>query len=181
MLCRCALKHSHLCGIAHSRARAADPVPWARRDARARSGELVCVDTDDVSPRRAVQARHCALHARLQSHRCLHSACLRQHVAVSPRRYFKSDKPTHSLLTGYMLVNYMVRQGLSVAEALRLFASHRPPGIYKADYIDALFKYNHELPCEAPPHIGLAHWPPHLSVPTCQQANQFQPSQACGL
>ena len=59
-------------------------------------------------------------------------------------------------------MNYMVRQGLSVAEALHLFAQHRPPGIYKADYVDALFKYNHELPCEAPAHIGLAHCPPHL-------------------
>ncbi|KAK9842283.1 hypothetical protein WJX81_004542 [Elliptochloris bilobata] len=48
--------------------------------------------------------------------------------------------------TGYMLVNYMVRHGLSVTEALQLFAKHRPPGIYKADYMDTLFKYNHELP-----------------------------------
>ncbi len=50
-----------------------------------------------------------------------------------------------------MLVNYMVRQGvgLSVAAALQVFAKHRPPGIYKPDYVDALFKYNHELPCGA--------------------------------
>lgn len=151
-------------------------MPWARRDARARSGELVCLDTDDVPPRGAMQARHCALHARLQPHRCLHSTCLWQHVADSPRRYSKVDKPTYGLLTGYMLVNYMVRQGISVAEALHLFAKHRPPGIYKADYIDALFKYNHEPPCEALAHIGLAHCPPHLFVRTCQQANQFKPS-----
>ena len=53
-------------------------------------------------------------------------------------------------------MNYMVRHGLSVAEALHVFAKHRPPGIYKADYIDALFKYNHELPCEAPAYKSRA-------------------------
>lgn len=125
-------------------------MPRARGDARARSSELVCVDTDDVSALGAVQARRCALHAWLQPHWCLHIPCLWQHAADSQRRYFKEDKPTYDLLTGYMLVNYMVRQGMSVAQALHLFARHRPPGIYKADYIDALFKYNHELPCEGP-------------------------------
>ena len=53
-------------------------------------------------------------------------------------------------------MNYMVRHGLSVAEALHVFAKHRPPGIYKTDYIDALFTYNHELPCGAFAHGSCA-------------------------
>lgn len=47
--------------------------------------------------------------------------------------------------TGFMLVSWMVRYGgLSVADALARFAQVRPPGIYKDDYIDELFRYNHE-------------------------------------
>ena len=49
--------------------------------------------------------------------------------------------------TGYMIVNYLVRQGWSVERALRIFAEHRPPGIYKEDYIRELYKYNHEPLC----------------------------------
>ena len=77
----------------------------------------------------------------------------------------------YGLLTGYMLVNYMVRQGLSVAEALHLFAQHRPPGIYKADYIDALFKYNHELPWRGPRAHRSRVLPTTFVLYTCQQAN----------
>jgi mRNA-capping enzyme len=44
-----------------------------------------------------------------------------------------------------MVVSYLVRlQGMSVEKALRVFADHRPPGIYKEDYIRDLYKYNHE-------------------------------------
>ena len=47
--------------------------------------------------------------------------------------------------TGFMLCSWMVRYGgISVAEALERFARARPPGIYKDDYIDELFRYNHE-------------------------------------
>ncbi|KAK9804496.1 hypothetical protein WJX73_010638 [Symbiochloris irregularis] len=45
--------------------------------------------------------------------------------------------------TGYMISNYMVRMGYPLANAVRTFATHRSPGIYKDDYIQALFKYNH--------------------------------------
>ncbi|KAH9302911.1 hypothetical protein KI387_014494 [Taxus chinensis] len=50
--------------------------------------------------------------------------------------------------TGYMIVNYLVRtQGMSVKEAVERFAAARPPGIYKPDYIDALFRcYNERKP-----------------------------------
>ena len=47
--------------------------------------------------------------------------------------------------TGFMLCSWMVRYGgISVAEALSKFAQARPPGIYKDDYIEELFRYNHE-------------------------------------
>ena len=39
---------------------------------------------------------------------------------------------------GYMVVSFMVRQGMSVQRALRVFAEHRPPGIYKEDYVREL-------------------------------------------
>ncbi|XP_057831153.2 uncharacterized protein LOC131041919 [Cryptomeria japonica] len=50
--------------------------------------------------------------------------------------------------TGYMIVNYLVRiQGITVKEAVDRFAGTRPPGIYKPDYIDALFRcYNERKP-----------------------------------
>lgn len=43
-----------------------------------------------------------------------------------------------------MVVSYLVRQGMSVERALRVFAAHRPPGIYKEDYVRALYTYYHE-------------------------------------
>ena len=47
--------------------------------------------------------------------------------------------------TGFMLCSWMVRYGgISVAEAVAKFAQARPPGIYKDDYIEELFRYNHE-------------------------------------
>ena len=46
-----------------------------------------------------------------------------------------------------MIVNFLVRQGWSVEKALRIFAEHRPPGIYKEDYIRELYRYNHEPLC----------------------------------
>ncbi|KAL4187197.1 hypothetical protein AMTRI_Chr09g37890 [Amborella trichopoda] len=47
--------------------------------------------------------------------------------------------------TGFMIVNYLVRShGYSVTDALDVFADARPPGIYKPDYIDALFSFYHE-------------------------------------
>ena len=48
--------------------------------------------------------------------------------------------------TGFMLATWMIRKGgLGVAAAVRAVAAHRPPGIYKADYVAELFRYYHEL------------------------------------
>lgn len=47
--------------------------------------------------------------------------------------------------TGYMIVHFLMRtQPKSVTEALQSFANARPPGIYKHDYIDALYSFYHE-------------------------------------
>ncbi|GFY82312.1 mRNA capping enzyme family protein [Actinidia rufa] len=47
--------------------------------------------------------------------------------------------------TGFMIVHYLMRTlSMSVTQAIKLFADARPPGIYKPDYIDALYKFYHE-------------------------------------
>ncbi|KAJ4958730.1 hypothetical protein NE237_025841 [Protea cynaroides] len=47
--------------------------------------------------------------------------------------------------TGYMIIHFLMRsQFISVTEAIERFASARPPGIYKQDYIDALYTFYHE-------------------------------------
>ncbi|KAK9828737.1 hypothetical protein WJX72_001811 [[Myrmecia] bisecta] len=46
--------------------------------------------------------------------------------------------------TGFMIANYMLRNNMSMSDAVHTFAQHRPPGIYKCDYLDRLFKYAHE-------------------------------------
>ncbi|KAL7092623.1 hypothetical protein ACP275_12G174900 [Erythranthe tilingii] len=47
--------------------------------------------------------------------------------------------------TGYMIVHYLMRTlPISVSQAIKTFADARPPGIYKPDYIDALYKFYHE-------------------------------------
>lgn len=48
--------------------------------------------------------------------------------------------------TGYMIVHYLMRtqQASSVTEAIERFGVARPPGIYKQDYIDALYAFYHE-------------------------------------
>lgn len=44
--------------------------------------------------------------------------------------------------TGFLIVAYMVeRMDCSVEAAVREFAFDRPPGIYKQDYINELFRY----------------------------------------
>ncbi|KAG8051245.1 hypothetical protein GUJ93_ZPchr0009g649 [Zizania palustris] len=49
--------------------------------------------------------------------------------------------------TGFMIVHYLMRTQLSnVTEALNIFAQRRPPGIYKNDYIQALYSFYHEIP-----------------------------------
>ncbi|XP_040870005.1 mRNA-capping enzyme isoform X1 [Glycine max] len=47
--------------------------------------------------------------------------------------------------TGYMIVHFLVRtESLSVTEAINKFACARHPGIYKQDYIDALYMFYNE-------------------------------------
>ncbi|XP_075638066.1 uncharacterized protein LOC142610201 [Castanea sativa] len=47
--------------------------------------------------------------------------------------------------TGYMIVHYIMRSlQASVTQAIKMFADTRPPGIYKPDYIDALYTFYHE-------------------------------------
>ncbi|CAA3027955.1 mRNA-capping enzyme-like isoform X1 [Olea europaea subsp. europaea] len=47
--------------------------------------------------------------------------------------------------TGYMIVHFLMRTlPISVTQAIKMFADARPPGIYKPDYIDALYSFYHE-------------------------------------
>ncbi|KAL5810221.1 hypothetical protein ACOSQ4_026789 [Xanthoceras sorbifolium] len=47
--------------------------------------------------------------------------------------------------TGFMIVHYLMRSlSMSVTQAIKIFAEARPPGIYKPDYIDALYVFYHE-------------------------------------
>ncbi|CAN6441246.1 unnamed protein product [Victoria cruziana] len=47
--------------------------------------------------------------------------------------------------TGYMIINFLVRcNGYSVTEAIEAFSGARPPGIYKPEYIDAIYTFYHE-------------------------------------
>ncbi|KAH7572759.1 hypothetical protein JRO89_XS03G0008300 [Xanthoceras sorbifolium] len=47
--------------------------------------------------------------------------------------------------TGYMIVHYLMRSiSMSVTQAIKIFADARPPGIYKPEYIDALYAFYHE-------------------------------------
>ncbi|CAL1399366.1 unnamed protein product [Linum trigynum] len=47
--------------------------------------------------------------------------------------------------TGYMIVHFLMRtQSMSVTQAITSFAKARPPGIYKPEYIDALYAFYHE-------------------------------------
>lgn len=53
--------------------------------------------------------------------------------------------------TGFMVVHYLMRSRplMSVTQALKTFNDARPPGIYKADYIDALYSFYHETKPES--------------------------------
>ncbi|KAI4318965.1 hypothetical protein MLD38_032617 [Melastoma candidum] len=47
--------------------------------------------------------------------------------------------------TGYMIIHYLMRSApISVTHAIKIFADARPPGIYKPEYIDALYTFYHE-------------------------------------
>ena len=45
---------------------------------------------------------------------------------------------------GYMIVSALIRNGMVLSAALNCFSQHRPVGIYKDEYIRALYKYYHE-------------------------------------
>ncbi|KAK8597889.1 hypothetical protein V6N13_095284 [Hibiscus sabdariffa] len=49
--------------------------------------------------------------------------------------------------TGFMIVHYLMRSQplMSVSRAMEIFAQARPPGIYKQDYIDALYAFYNEM------------------------------------
>ncbi|CAH8359811.1 unnamed protein product [Eruca vesicaria subsp. sativa] len=53
--------------------------------------------------------------------------------------------------TGFMIVHYLMRSRpmMSVTQALKTFYDARPPGIYKADYIDALYSFYNEVKPES--------------------------------
>ena len=42
-----------------------------------------------------------------------------------------------------MIASYLSRLKKPLPAAVRLFATHRVPGIYKDDYLNTLFTYNH--------------------------------------
>lgn len=80
---------------------------------------------------------------------------------------FVNDRPldligvhcTHGFnRTGFLIVSYMVeRMDCSVEAALRAFASARPPGIYKEDYIKELYRRYDDIE-DAPAAPELPDW-----------------------
>lgn len=67
--------------------------------------------------------------------------------------------------TGFMIVNYLVRiHSMTVKEALQRFAAARPPGIYKQEYIDALFRFYHERKPETMLCPSTPEWKRSVSV-----------------
>ncbi|TVU29805.1 hypothetical protein EJB05_21392 [Eragrostis curvula] len=74
-------------------------------------------------------------------------------VTTFLERHFKSPKYilvhcTHGHnRTGFMIIHYLMRTQVShVTEAIHIFAQRRPPGIYKRDYIEALYSFYHDVP-----------------------------------
>ncbi|KAI9196769.1 hypothetical protein LWI28_026842 [Acer negundo] len=62
-----------------------------------------------------------------------------------PRKYILVHCTHGHNRTGYMIVHYLMRSlPISVTQAIKIFADARPPGIYKPDYIDALYAFYHE-------------------------------------
>ncbi|GMH26022.1 hypothetical protein Nepgr_027865 [Nepenthes gracilis] len=71
------------------------------------------------------------------------------------KQFFHSQKSTKKYVlvhcthghnrTGYMIIHYLMRtRPMPVTEAIQKFAEARPPGIYKPDYIEALYTFYHE-------------------------------------
>lgn len=55
------------------------------------------------------------------------------------KRYIAVHCVTGINLAGYMIVRYLLQRG-PLTKALDLFATHRPPGIYSVDLLEALWK-----------------------------------------
>ncbi|XP_006662831.1 mRNA-capping enzyme-like [Oryza brachyantha] len=70
----------------------------------------------------------------------------RQKQSKSPKYILVHCTHGHNR-TGFMIIHYLMRTQVScVAEAINMFAKRRPPGIYKRDYIEALYSFYHEVP-----------------------------------
>ncbi|XP_024037347.1 mRNA-capping enzyme isoform X3 [Citrus clementina] len=67
--------------------------------------------------------------------------------------------------TGYMIVHFLMRsQSMSVAQAIKKFAEVRPPGIYKNDYIEALYTFYHEKRLDSTPCPSTPEWKRELDL-----------------
>nr|GEW53415.1 mRNA-capping enzyme-like [Tanacetum cinerariifolium] len=63
----------------------------------------------------------------------------------NPKKYILVHCTHGHNRTGYMIIHYLMRTLLiSVTQAIKIFSDARPPGIYKPDYIDALYSFYHE-------------------------------------
>ncbi|KFK37510.1 hypothetical protein AALP_AA4G266600 [Arabis alpina] len=62
--------------------------------------------------------------------------------------------------TGFMIVHYLMRSApnMNVTQALKIFSDARPPGIYKKDYIDALYTFYHEIKPESVAYPPTPQW-----------------------
>ena len=60
------------------------------------------------------------------------------------KRPQQTTTKTNTTTEGYVIVSALMRlmagKGMCVARALRKFVEQRPPGIYKPEYIDDLFR-----------------------------------------
>ncbi|TQD92797.1 hypothetical protein C1H46_021572 [Malus baccata] len=64
---------------------------------------------------------------------------------TDPMRYILVHCTHGHNRTGFMIVHFLVRnESISVTEAIDTFARARPPGIYKQDYIDVIYKFYQE-------------------------------------
>ncbi|XP_047325534.1 mRNA-capping enzyme-like [Impatiens glandulifera] len=70
---------------------------------------------------------------------------LTRQKSSNPKKYILVHCTHGHNRTGYMIVHYLMRTvPMSVSQAIKIFADARPPGIYKPDYIDALYTFYHE-------------------------------------
>ncbi|KDO42158.1 hypothetical protein CISIN_1g005672mg [Citrus sinensis] len=64
-----------------------------------------------------------------------------------------------------MIVHFLMRsQSMSVAQAIKKFAEVRPPGIYKNEYIEALYTFYHEKRLDSTPCPSTPEWKRELDL-----------------